>query len=365
MRTAFVGAQEEPNGVNSYTYNLALELNNRGQTSFVMSFGSCDKETQYKGVIVKQYKTPGRTMTSIPVLYLKSLPYLIKHRKEIDMVMFQTVIFSVIPSMIVRMFGMKTCSIIHSLAEDSPKHGPKMKKVLIASMKLALAFTRNVLTVSHTKAQEVYERYKKICKVLPCGVFLPEVRAENTDILVKNGITAGKFFLTIGRIDPIKNYEVLVDAFKQHDYGEYQLVIGGNVNNAYGETIVERAAECKNIIFPGVVYGDAKAALLKNCMAYCLVSSSEGLPIALLEGMSYGKILVVTRIPSIQEVLEKYNIGLWSDVKNVYQVAENMIAIENKYVDLKVQGETARKIVEENYTWPKICDQYLDMVKEF
>ena len=42
-----------------------------------------------------------------------------------------------------------------------------------------------------------------------------------------------------------------------------------------------------------------------------------------------------------------------------------MIAIEDKYVDLKVQGETARKIVEENYTWPKICDRYLDMVKEF
>lgn len=67
--------------------------------------------------------------------------------------------------------------------------------------------------------------------------------------------------------------------------------------------------------FPGVVYGEAKAALLQNCLAYCLVSSSEGLPIALLEGMSYGKIPVVTRIPSIQEVLEKYNIGLWSVVK--------------------------------------------------
>lgn len=92
-------------------------------------------------------------------------------------------------------------------------------------------------------------------------------------------------------------------------------MIGGDVDNAYGKTILERAKGCKNIIFPGVVYGEAKAALLQNCLAYCLVSSSEGLPIALLEGMSYGKIPVVTRIPSIQEVLEKYNIGLWSVVK--------------------------------------------------
>ena len=100
-------------------------------------------------------------------------------------------------------------------------------------------------------------------------------------------------------------------------------------------------------------------------MAYCLVSSSEGLPIALLEGMSYGKIPVVTRIPSIQEVLEKYKIGLWSTVKNVEEVTANMIAIEKDFNTLKVQGTTARQIVEDNYTWPQICDRYLELVKEF
>lgn len=100
-------------------------------------------------------------------------------------------------------------------------------------------------------------------------------------------------------------------------------------------------------------------------MAYCLVSSSEGLPIALLEGMSYGKIPVVTRIPSIMEVLEKYKIGLWSEVENVGQLAANMQTVENDYENLKEQGEKARKIVEKNYTWPQICDQYLNLVKEF
>lgn len=218
MRTVFIGAHEEPNGVNSYTYNLALELKKRGFESFVMSFGSCNKVTDYKGVKIKQYRTWGNTMTSIPVLYLKSLPYLIKHRKEIDMVMYQTVTFSVIPSLIVRLFGMKSSAIIHSLAEDSPKHGKMMKKLLMASMRLALAFTKNVVTVSCTKAKEVYNRYHKSCKVLPCGVFLPINKELNTDILEKNEIQVGKFFLTIGRIDPIKNYEVLIDAFKRHNH---------------------------------------------------------------------------------------------------------------------------------------------------
>lgn len=365
MRTVFVGAHEEPNGVNSYTYNLALELNRRGYDSSVLSFGSCYKETDYKGVKIKQYKTPGGTMSSIPILYLKSLPYLIKHRHEIDMVMYQTVIFSVIPSLIVRMFGMKSSCIIHSLAEDSPKHSNLMKRILKAAMKLSLTFSKNIITVSHTKAQEVYDRYHKKCKVLCCGVYLPEENEPKSDILERNGIKSDKYFLSIGRIDPIKNLEVLIDAFKAHQPKGYQLVIGGDVDNAYGRTVVARAEGNKDIIFPGTVYGEPKAMLLKHCSAYCLVSSSEGLPIALLEGMSYGKLPIVTRIPSIQEVLDNSNIGLWSDVKNVSEVTENMKFVEVNSNSLTKQGELARQIVEDNYTWPNICCHYLDLVKEF
>ena len=361
MRTVFVGAQEKPNGVSSYTYNLAAELNRRGILSSVLSFGTCDKTTKYKGVLIKQYKCPGGTMTSIPVLYWKSLPYIIKHRKDIDMVSYQTTTFSVIPSLIVRLFGMKACTIIHSLAEDSPKHSRIMKFLLRVMMRIALMCSKNVITVSHTKAKEVLEKYRKKCYVVPCGVYLPEERPLNTDVMERYGIRPGKYFLTIGRVDPIKNLEVLIDAFKQHEHGDYQLVIGGDTKNEYGRYIVEYASDCRNIIFLGMVSGDTKEALLKNCMAYCLVSSSEGMPIALLEGMSYGKIPVVTRIPAILEVLEKHKIGLWSDVYNVEQVSENMKAVERNFVDYIFHGKTALKIIEENYTWSQITDRYLEL----
>lgn len=362
MRTVFIGAQEYPNGVNSYTFNLALELKKRGFESLVMGFGSCDKVTEYKGVLIKQYKTHGGTMSSIPTLYLKSIPYLIKHRKEIDMIMYQTVHFSVIPAFIVRLFGLKTSTIVHSLAEDSPKYSEKMKKILMASMRFAMFFTRHIITVSHAKAKEVLDKYNRKCHVLPCGVYMPDEKLLNKDVLVKNGIVEGKYFLSIGRIDSIKNLETLIDAFKAHVHTGFQLVIAGDVNNDYGRTIVERAQDCKDIIFPGIVFGDAKATLLKNCMAYCLVSSSEGLPIALLEGMSYAKIPIVTRIPSIKEVLEDYNIGVWNDVKNIEQLSESMRNVESNFEVMQEQGNVAKRIVELNYTWPQICDKYLELV---
>lgn len=363
MRTVFLGAQEKPNGVNSYTYNLAAQLKHRGNNSSVIAFGSCNKVTYFDDVEIRQFKTPGGTMTSIPVLYFKALPFIIKHRSEIDMVMFQTVSFSVIPALILRMYGLKTSCIIHSLAEDSPKHGNLMKRILMLSMKLALSLTKNVITVSNTKASEVYARYHKKCIVVPCGVNLPDDRVLQTTVFEDNGIVHGKYFLSIGRIDPIKNLDVLIDAFKANRHDGYQLVIGGDTNHPYGQSIVERAAGCRDIIFPGLVCGDTKSALLKNCVAYCLVSSSEGLPIALLEGMSYGKIPVVSRIPSIEEVLDKDSVGLWSDVKNVEQLANNMSHVESNYSDLKKDGDAARNIVEKNYTWEHICDVYLEKVK--
>lgn len=363
MRTIFIGAHEYPNGVNSYTYNLALELTKRGYQSSVLAFGSCKKVTDYKGVMIKQYKCSGGTITSLPALYFKSLSYIIKHRREIDAVMYQTVTFSVIPAFIARLFGLKTFSIIHSLAEDSPKHSAKTKKLMVASMKLAMCFTKNVITVSKTKAIEVLDRYGKHCHVLPCGVNLPEETSYESDILDKNGISPGKYFLSIGRIDPIKNLDVLIDAFKKHNHADCQLVIGGDYNSQYGESIVKRASDCPNIIFPGIVQGDDKAALLKNAMAYCLVSSSEGLPIALLEGMVYCNVPIVSDIPSINEVLGGSGIGIWNRVKNVDDLAKSMEQVESGDNAIKEQGIIARQIVEDNYTWQKTCDKYLQFVK--
>lgn len=359
MRTVFIGAHEEPNGVNSYTYNLALELKKRGKASTVISFGSCNKKTEYNGVPIKQYKTIGGTMTSIPLLYLMSLPYLIKHRKEIDIVMYQTVMFSVIPSLIISLCGLKSCSIIHSLAEDSPKRGVFMKFILKLCTKVSLLFQKNTITVSYAKAEEIFNRYHKKCEVIPCGVYMPEDKVIKSNILKQNNIIEGKYFLTIGRIDPIKNYETLIDAFKKHEHGSYKLVIAGDYNNSYGNSLVKRAKSCKDIIFIGSVQGDTKAALLKHCFAYCLVSSSEGLPIALLEGLSYGKIPIVTQIPAIKEVLSKYHVGLWSRVHDVDDLIKNMLTIETDYDSLKWQEETAKDIIRQNYTWPHICDLYL------
>ena len=358
MRTIFVGGQEKPNGVNSYTFNLANELKKNGYVSKVLCYGSCNKEYKFQDVDILQFKTTGGSMQSIPLLYIKTLPYLIKHRKEYDVVMFQTVRFSSIPSFILRLFGKNTCSIVHSLAEDSPKHSKLLKRILHCSMSVALRFTPNIITVSETKAKEIYAKYGQKASVIPCGVNLPE-ESETDSILSENDIVPNKYFLTIGRFDPIKNLETLIDAFKKHSNKGYQLVIAGDTSSSYAKGLIQRSHDCKSIIFPGMVSGSRKDTLLRNCMAYCLVSSSEGLPIALLEGISYAKVPLVTRIPSIKEVLFDSDVALWSDVQNVDELSMNMDLVQSKYDQLGELGMKSYEIVKNKYTWDKIYDTYI------
>ena len=52
-------------------------------------------------------------------------------------------------------------------------------------------------------------------------------------------------------------------------------------------------------------------------------------------------------------------------MRNVDDLSKSMKLVENEYELIKEQGHAARKIVEENYTWQKTCDKYLEMVKTF
>ena len=99
----------------------------------------------------------------------------------------------------------------------------------------------------------------------------------------------------------------------------------------------EIAKENKNIIFSGIVMEDDKVNLLKNCYANCLVSSSEGMPISLLEAMIYAKPCIVTDIPAIKEITEE-SLGYWCKVRDIETLCTQLSVIENEYEVAKIKG---------------------------
>ena len=82
-----------------------------------------------------------------------------------------------------------------------------------------------------------------------------------------------------------------------------KLVIAGDSDfpDEYSEGLKRQAREA-GVVLTGFVKGQKLHSLLTNARCFVLPSSHEGLPIALLEAMSYGLPVVVSDIPANLEV---------------------------------------------------------------
>lgn len=360
MKIVLIGGQEVPGigGAEAYMMNLAKELCAQGHSATIICSGRKPYETTIDNVKIIHKVCPKSNIVALPLLFFKSIGYVIKNRKEIDVVNYQSVFLAFFPGWMANIFGCKACYTIHSLAEDNPKHGAFMKFLMkvVAFISIWLC-GKNILTISKSKAKEIKARYGKRCTVIPCGITANK-NCEETDILSRLGLEKESYYLTIGRIDPVKNLDTLIKAFVKHNSSDKQLVIAGNYENEHGKHLKEIAKGNKNIIFAGIVMGDDKETLIRNCYANCLVSSSEGMPISLLEAMIHAKPNIVTDIPAIREIMEN-DWGYWCKVQDTDSLCSQMEQIENEYSLAKEKGIIMKEYVTNNNLWEIVTERYI------
>lgn len=360
MKIVLIGGQSIPGigGIESYMLNLATSLVKLGNEVTLICSSRSNYTENYNGIKIIHKVCPKSNIIAFPLLFIKSLGYIIKNKKSIDVVNFQSIFFAFLPGWIASICGCKVYYTIHSLAEDNPKHKWYAKIAMkICALISIYACGKNIITVSNSKASEIKQRYGKSCSVIPCGVKLPS-QDPSSDILQKFGITPNRYYLTIGRFDPIKNLDTLIKAFIKRGNHNLQLVLAGDYSNNYGQQMLDLCKNQDNIIFVGSVLGDDKECLLKNSFANCLVSSSEGMPLSLLEAMSYAKPCIVTDIPSIREIM-KQEWGMWCPIQDVDTITHHMSTLES---DLKkntaISKEMQRHTIEQ-HSWDSIAYRYI------
>ena len=83
------------------------------------------------------------------------------------------------------------------------------------------------------------------------------------------------------------------------------LVIAGGSSdtNIFAEELKQMAAGDERIIFTGFVQGNKLDELYSNAYLYILPSDLEGMPLSLLEAMSFGNCCLVSDIPECMEVV--------------------------------------------------------------
>jgi glycosyltransferase involved in cell wall biosynthesis len=216
---------------------------------------------------------------------------------------------------------------------------------------VAIRSATSIIAVSRELAAYVEERHGRRPDLIPNGVEPPGVAEPESAILDRLGLGPDRYLLFLGRFVPEKRLESLVDAFRAVAPEGMKLVLGGDLSDAYARSVQERArgSAC---VFPGVVEGEAKEALLRNARMAVLPSSLEGNPIFLLEAMSRGVVCLASDLPPHRALLGEGR-GLVASEDLAVALREAMGLSES---GRRQMAAKARAYVESHHSWDRVVE---------
>lgn len=279
------------------------------------------------------------------------------------------------PAMLVpyaKMLGMKVVFTHHGPDYDRDKWGKAAKAVLKLGERMGCMFADDVIVISDVIRNLIKDKYGRTKNVhlIYNGVSEPEI-CDYPEYFKELGIEKGKYILGMCRFVPEKNLHHLIAAFARikneklkskdeihpaganYELNDVKLVLAGDTDfeDDYSRSL-KKIARDNGVVLTGFIKGRKLHSLLTNCLCYCLPSSHEGLPIALLEAMSYGVKVIVSDIPANLEVgLDRNDYFHVGDVDELAEKLYNVISREPQHIDYDMT----------KYDWDKIARQVMNV----
>ena len=256
----------------------------------------------------------------------------------------------------------KVIATIHGLDWQRAKWGNFATKFIKCGEKAAVKYADEIIVLSKNMQKYFREQYNRETVFIPNGVNKNKKRVAKI-IKEKYNLDKDDYILFLARIVPEKGLDYLLSAYKQLNI-EKKLVIAGNSSDTdkYYRSILESNKNNKNIIFTGFVEGQELEELYSNAYIYCLPSDIEGMPISLLEAMSYGNCCLTSDIAECKEVIE--DCGETFKKGNAKDLEEKMISlIENKET-VKQYRNRSEELVLKKYSWTTIVDDLINIYKK-
>jgi glycosyltransferase involved in cell wall biosynthesis len=263
---------------------------------------------------------------------------------------------------LVRLFGIKTVLTYHSINYLHQKWNTIEKFILKTGEFLALKFADKIIVVSETTKKFLEKKYnRKDLTVIQSGVNLPKIISAG-EIHKKYALQPKKYIFTACRFVPEKGLHNLISAYRKIKNPEFKLVIAGDADyeTKYSRDLKKLANETQGVILTGVLTGQPLAELYSNAGLFVLPSYYEGLPIALLEALSYGLPVLVSDIPQHREIpLSEFR---YFKVNDVDELAKKIVELYN----LGISNEEKQRylgLLKEHYNWDKIAKSVFEVYK--
>lgn len=202
-----------------------------------------------------------------------------------------------------RLFGLRVVVTHHGADYEREKWGRIAKLILRAGEACGMLLGHRRIAVSEVIRQLVKRKYAVDCEYIPNGIDLPELPTTNS-ALIKFGLQPQKYVLMVGRLVPEKRQADLITAFNKACLDGWKLVLVGGTDHEthYARGITEIVANSPDVLTTGVQTGLILQELYTYAGAFVLPSSHEGLPIALMEALSYGIPIIASDIPANLEI---------------------------------------------------------------
>lgn len=336
---------------------LAVTCYNR--SGHHVSGAEYDRKTEYKGICQKYVPTIERKgLAAVSSSFFAALCSAFGKYDVVHIHAEGPAFFALLP----KMSGKRVIVTVHGIDWQREKWKSGFgSKFIRQGEKNAVKYADEIIVLSKGVQDYFRNTYGRETRFIPNGVNRPKIRNAE-QISDKLGLTKDSYILFLGRLVPEKGIRYLVEAFKNVKTDKKLVIAGGSSDaDSFMEELKNLAEDDDRIIFTGFVQGQMLDELYSNAYIYTLPSDLEGMPLSLLEAMSYGNCCLVSDIPECTEVVEdKALIFRKSDVEDLQEKLQDACDHPETVIKMKKQ---AADFICEKYNWDDVVEKTMKLYR--
>jgi len=269
----------------------------------------------------------------------------------------------------------KIVTIIHDISFNFYPKFIKKSDLLFLKILIPMSLRRadKIIGVSQFICSEIIKFYKInpekvdwIHNAVSEDFLKQNISYEKIEAVRKKYNLPEKFILYLGTLQPRKNILSLLEGYNlaRTEIEEIKLVVAGGKGHNYDKSIekyIKRYDLKKDILMPGYISEEDKAALIKSAWIFCFPSFYEGFGIPVLEAMAMEVPEVISDIPPHREIAQKAVLYFNPNIPG---------ELTKKFIDLTKNPVLRESLVKEGlrqiekFSWKNTAEKIISIFKE-
>jgi glycosyltransferase involved in cell wall biosynthesis len=197
-------------------------------------------------------------------------------------------------------------------------------------------------------------------EVLPNAVPLPDLRERHENPQSPSVLFLGRLGQRKGTFDLVKAFAVAANRYPQA-----RLICAGDGQIDEIRALAAHLGIAERVTCPGWLSPEQGAEALRAATIFILPSYAEGLPMALLEAMSWGLPVITSPVGGIPQAIRDEENGLLVVPGNVEGLADALCRLLGTPADRSRLGSAARATVEASFSLDACIERLLAIYRRF